>query len=155
MSDLFRKLIQRTGDYSLPFLINLYNKEKSIDLFFINDVKKKIYNGKEYIPATFKYTPNNSIHGLDGGGKLSIEIDDRNREVFITNLIDTNSTIYLDVIGAMNSRGDISEIRIFNHHFCSVNVTKDKAEFTFEKDDRLQMTFPALVWNRLNNRGNS
>lgn len=147
----FEKLIQRRGAYSLPYLIHLYDDDKKISLCFINDVKDAVFNGDTYKAAAFSYTPNAAVMGFTGGGTLSIATGDN----YIINLTDNNYTIRLDVVGALMEDGSITEIRTYKHHYGKASFSQGKCDFTFDKDDRLQMTFPALIWSHLNNRGNS
>lgn len=147
----FEKLIQRRGAYSLPYLIHLYDDGGKISLYFINDVKDVSFGGNTYKAAAFSYTPNAAVMGFSGGGTLSIETDGN----YVINLTDNNYTIRLDVIGALMEDGSVTEIRTYSHRYGKASFSKGKCDFTFDKDDRLQMTFPALIWSHLNNRGNS
>lgn len=145
------KLMQACGTYSLPVLIHLYTKDKTVDLYYVNDVKKVSYGGHTYEPGAFEYTPNPCSNGFDGGGKLSIAA----RENKIIPMLDTYREVFLEAVGGLDEGGNVEAFEFHSHHYGSVSVADGKAEFTFEKDDRLSMQFPALIWNRQNNRGNS
>lgn len=146
------KLMAEAGTYTLPYLIHLYSPDNSVNLYLINDNKSVTYNENEYKPAAFSYTPNADSSGFSGGGTFTVAAKERN---LIIPLVDTYKEVYMEVIAVLNEKGTISELKKRNHHFASVSFENDKATFTFSKDDRLSMNFPSLIWNRLNNRGNS
>lgn len=146
------KLMQMCGNYTLPFLVHLYTDDKAADLYYVNDNKSVTYDGSTYEPGAFEYTPNAYSNGFDGGGTLTVAA----RENKVIPLIDTYQKIHLDVVGGMNEDGTVTALETHSHTYGSVEVTNDgKAKFTFEKDRRLSMQFPALIWSRFNNRGNS
>lgn len=146
------KLIQSSGGYSLPFLLHLYTKDRKVDLYLVNDTKDVSYGGKTYKAAAFTYTPNVPTAGLDGGGNLSIFSQEQN---LVIPLADTYSEVFLDTVGAINEKGTVTPLEFHSHHYATFSAQGSKATFNFEKDDRLSMNFPALIWNRMNNRGNS
>ena len=151
MSETFEKMCRRTGGYSLPWLIHIYDKGGNINLYFINDTQSRTYGGKTYIASTFDYTPNASEQGFTGGGSLGIVCTDNT----IIDLIETYRIIKLDVIGVLAEGNAVTEIKTYNHQYGTVSWNGKKATFTFERDDRLGMSFPALIFNHYNNRGNS
>lgn len=153
MAETLERLMRRNGAYSLPYLIHLYddNSIHNIDMYFINDRKNFRYNGVLYKAAAFSYEPKAPVLGLSGGGTLKIETDDN----YVINLTDNYTSIRLDVIGALMEDGEVTEIRAYRHHYGTVKISAGQVEFTFEKDDRLQMKFPALIWTRNNNKGNA
>ncbi len=153
MADILEKLMQRNGAYSLPYLIHLYDDSPihNIDMYFINDRKDFRYNGQTYKAAAFQYAPKAPVLGLSGGGTLKIEAEDN----YVINLTDNYTSIRLDVIGALMEDGTVTEIRTYRHHYGKANISRGLVEFSFEKDDRLQMKFPALMWTRNNNKGNA
>lgn len=156
MNALFNELVKRNGAYSLPWLITLSDYEENTVLRYVNDVKDITFNNNLYKAETFKYTPNSGAQGFDGGGNLEISIYDKNAQPNeIIDLIETYRKLKINIIGVLSKTGDVQEIRQFNHSYCRVTVSQGKAKFAFEKDDRLSMTFPALLWNAANNRGNA
>ena len=88
----------------------------------------------------------------DGGGKLEIAVAE---STLLVDLVETYNNIYLDVTGVMATDGYVYELRAYKHRHGSINGNRTSITFTFEADDRLQMTFPALIWNNQNNRGNA
>lgn len=149
---IVEKLMAEAGTYTLPYLIHLYSSDNSVNLYLINDNESVTYNENEYKPASFSYSPNADSAGFSGGGTLNIAAKEQN---LIIPLADTYKEVFLEVVAILNEKGTISELKKRNHHFASVSFSSDKATFTFSKDDRLSMNFPSLIWNRLNNRGNS
>lgn len=147
----FEKLISAGGTYSLPYLVHLYTKDNAVSLYLVNDVASVTYDGNTYESAAFEYTPNADSNGFDGGGKLTIAA--RNNKIIP--LVDTYKEIFLDIVGGMNENGKVTALDFHSHHYGSVEISDGKATFTFNKDDRLSMNFPALIWSRQNNRGNS
>lgn len=146
------KLMQMCGRYTLPFLVRLYTDDGKADLCFVNDTKSVTYSGKTYLPGAFEYTPNAYSNGFDGGGTLTVAARGNN----VIPIVDTYTKISLEVTGGLNEDGTVEPLETHSHAYGSVEVSNDgKAKFTFEKDRRLSMQFPALVWSRYNNRGNS
>lgn len=141
------------GGFSLPFLLHLYDKGRNIDIRLINDSEGCAYEGETYKAGTFRYTPNASEQGLTGGGTLEIFAGGYGSEV--TELVKLYSDITAEIVGVMMEDGTITELRHFKHHNGKVKVDRKSVTFTFSRDERLDMTFPALVWNSQNNRGNS
>lgn len=156
MSDI-TQLFSFNGTYSLPYLIHLSGTYKrngavqTIDMRFINDVKSCTYGGHNYKAEAFNYTPNASEFGLTGGGSLEISVVGNQ----VINLVELCSNITLEVVGCMMKSGTITELKHFVHKNGTIKVDRNVATFTFKRDERLDMTFPALIWNSQNNRGNS
>lgn len=148
MNASFEKMCRRNGSYSLPYLITLSAGGQVIR--FVNNNTDLQYEGNTYSAGSFLYTPNAEELGFSGGGSLEIAVIGNS----IIDLIEQNRGVTLRVIGALCEDGSVTPITSFSHHYGKVRVTKTKAVFTFEKDDRLDMTFPALIWSRVNNRGN-
>jgi hypothetical protein len=147
ISDLFR----RNGRYSLPYLIYLHDEGCNIEMRFVNDVNDVEFDGHVYKAGSFDYVPNTTVSGFDGGGKLTITIKNN----LVVDLIETYRNVVLEAVGALNQNGEITELKSFEHRYGSGKVNRFQAVFSFDKDDRLDMTFPALLWNRDNNKGNS
>jgi len=72
----FEKMCRRTGGYSLPWLIHLYDDDATVNLYFVNDTVGWVYDGHTYVASTFSYTPGSESHGFDGGGSLEITVTD-------------------------------------------------------------------------------
>jgi len=145
----FEKMCRRTGGYSLPWLIRIYDDDNTVNLYFINDTVGRVYGGNTYVATTFSYQPNSEVNGFDGGGSLDITVTDN---ALIT-MIESYRSIRLDVIGALQADGDITPVKTFMCHYGNVSWNGKKATFNFDQDDRLDMTFPALVFNSYNCRG--
>lgn len=65
---LIRQLVEG-GGYNLPYLLQIYNDDKSIVLHLVNDNQAVHYAGVEYAPSTFTYNPAD-----DGSANLEIEL---------------------------------------------------------------------------------
>ena len=151
----FEKMCRRTGSYSLPWLIRLYDKAETESLYFINDTQDRIYETVTYKKSSFSFIPGSDASGFNGGGSLEIAVSemdfDQNK---IIDMIETYRVICLQVIGCLLQDGTISEVKTFNNSYGSVEWDGKRAKFSFDRDDRLDMTFPALIFSHYNNRGN-
>ena len=151
MNANFERMCRRTGGYSLPWLITLSSDTKT--LYFINDNQNRSYGGHTYVASTFDYTPNPQENGLSGGGTLNIAAADAGDVNGIIVLVQTAGTLSLDVVGVLLEDDTITEVKIFSHSYGRVKLNGRDAAFTFERDDRLGMSFPSLAFSHYNNRG--
>lgn len=149
------KLFSYSGSYSLPWLIHLYGSNTSgsqtFDMRFINDSKSCIYNNNMYEAEAFSYTPAATEFGMSGGGTLEISCTSNQ----ISSMVQLCTNITLEVVAVMLENGTITEMQKIVHKNGSVKGDRQKVIFTFERDERLDMSFPALIWNSQNNRGNT
>lgn len=152
MNANFIKMCQRSGGYSLPWLVLLTNG--TTNLRFINDADDYVYDDDTYAASTFGYAPNADDSGLSGGGSLQIAAADANAVESIIALIESSTAVQLIVTGVLLDDGTVSVIKMFQHDYGTVRWDGRTASFTFEADDRLSMTFPALIFSHYNNRGN-
>lgn len=150
MTPIFNLLTDRAGSYSLPWLIKLSNSAGTTILYRAGNTEDVTYGGHTYTATALEYKPAVEVQGFDGGGTLSIYCgaDDT-----IIDLIESNKNILMEVVGAINADGTITAVRVFRHTTGSVDWDRTKATFTYEKDERLSMTFPAIVISSLNARG--
>lgn len=151
MNSIFEKLVQRNGGYCLHWLIKLSSPDNAIIMRFVNNKSDVLFDDELYLAGAFEYKPNNAESGYDGGGSLEISYIGNQ----IIDLIESYKTFKLDVVAVMNEREEITPYHRYQHSYCTCQASKGKAKFTFKKDDRLEMTFPALIWNAANNRGNA
>lgn len=152
MNANFEKMCRRTGGYSLPWLITLSNGTST--LYYINDTANLTHGGHEYVASTFTYIPSPDENGLSGGGTLEIAAADAGTAGIIA-LIQSATALTFEVIGVLLDDGTVSEIKTFAHSYGTVRMNGRKASFSFERDDRLGMSFPAIVFSHYNNRGNA
>lgn len=143
------KLVQRNGAYSLPFLIEIKNHDETEGIRLANDVRNIEFENQVYLASTFTFSPADTVLGFDGGGQLSITVIDNN----LIELIERNANLKINVVGVILD-DDVTPIQSFRSFYCTVKWDGVRAEFDFEADDRLNMTFPALIFNHYNNRGN-
>lgn len=142
-SQLYEKLLNG-GGYSLPYLVRLWNDSR--ELLFVNDDRNVSYAGKTYNASNFTFTPSD-----DGDSTLEIEACDNQ----IITLIDEGDSFRAQFVGIILESGQVQELRSWSRRYGSAKWTGKSASITFSSDERLSMTFPALIFNGDNNRGNS
>ncbi len=147
----FETLIRRHGAYSLPYLIHLYDDDGNFDMRFVNNNENVIFNNETYIACGFSYKPNGSEDGFNGGGTLEIGVKD----TLLIDLVESSDHVNLEVVATLRKNGTITQLYNILHHYGKATGTRTQISFEFDKDDRAEMTFPALIWNTLNNRGNA
>jgi len=108
------------------------------------------YGGHTYTASTFNYLPGEAVHGMDGGGTLDIVVTDN----AVIDIIETYRSVKLEVVGVLVD-STVSEVQGFSHTCGSVSWDGKKASFTFEKDEKLTMTFPSILLDPSINRGNA
>ena len=146
----FAKLCRRTGGYKLAWLITLSDPDDTIVLRVVNNNANVSFGGHTYTASTFNYLPGEAVHGMDGGGTLDIVVTDNT----VIDIIETYRSVKLDVVGVLVD-STVSEVQGFSHTWGSVSWDGRKASFTFEKDEKLTMTFPSILLDPSINRGNA
>ena len=146
----FERMIQRAGGYALPYLITIGDYDDTVLYRFVNNTANVVYDGNTYNATTFEYLPNSESQGFDGGGTLSIPVVG----TYLIDMIETYRRIKLSVVGVLVEGGTVTPVKTFRHSYGAVTWDRGVARFTFEKDARLMMTFPANVFSHYNNRGN-
>lgn len=146
----FAKLCRRTGGYKLAWLITISDPDDTMIVRVVNNNADIAFGGNTYLASTFNYSPGEMIHGIDGGGTLDIVVTDN----AVIDMIETYRSVKLDVVGALVD-GVVSELQGFTHTWGSATWDGKKASFTFEKDEKLTMTFPAVIMDASINRGNA
>lgn len=141
--ELYDKLLSG-GGYSLPYLIRLWNGER--DYRFVNDARSVEYDGETYAASNFTFTPSD-----DGDSTLEIEVVDNS----LISLIDSEDYFEAEFIGIILEDGQVSPLRGWRKKYGKAKWNGASATVTFPPDDRLSMTFPSLIFNSDNNRGNS
>ena len=150
MNSIFNTL-RKSGGYSVPYLIRLHDKDNTVQYYFINDNRSIEYDGQVYTASTFNYTPNAPLQGADGGGRLEIQVVDN----LLIEALETHTTLYLEAVGVLLESGEVEEIKTHRHKYGEAVWQERTLTYTFEADDRMGMTFPALVFSTYNNRGNA
>ena len=146
----FAKLCRRTGGDKLAWLITLSDTDDTIVLRVVNNNADVVYGGHTYTASTFNYLPGEAVHGMDGGGTLDIVVTDN----AVVDIIETYRSVKLEVVGVLVDSA-VTEIQGFSHTWGSVSWDGKKASFTFEKDEKLTMTFPSILLDPSINRGNA
>lgn len=146
----FSQMFGQTGSYSLPWLIELSSDTGELMGRYVNDMANVTVGGNVFSAAAFEYNPSPSVSGMDGGGTLSIATTDNT----VIELIETYRKVKLNVVGVMSQAGTMWTVSSYAHSWGTVTWDRGKAIFTFERDDRLDMTFPGDILDHNNNRGN-
>ena len=144
---IFKKLVNG-GGYNLPYLLHLYTADGATNIYLINDTQNRVYDSITFYASNFKYTPNPD-------GESSLEVELVNAGNAIIDLFEDNYNFRVEIVGTMLENGTVQVIKAYKHKHGSATWEGKSAKITFDKDDRLGMTFPALIFNSYNNRGNS
>ena len=140
------KQLAEGGGYNLPFLVYLSNPENTLNIFLINDNQDMTYKGRVYNASNFTYSPSPT-----GEGSFSVELVEHTS---IIDMLEDNYYFKVEVIGIFNGE-NVEEIGLFKHKYGEATWDGMKLEMKLDKDDRGDMTFPALIFNSYNNRGNN
>ena len=143
--NLWKKLAQG-GGYSLPYLVKIADPDGENALYLINDSISLSYGGNTYKPSQFEYTPADT-----GEGTFNIELAEHDG---IIDLLENYTELNIEVIGILNG-DEVAEIASWKHKYGTATWDGAKLEVELDQDDRLEMTFPALLFNAYNNRGNT
>lgn len=140
------KRLAEGGGYNLPFLVHLSNPEKTLHIFLINDNQDMSYRGRTYNASNFTYTPS-----TNGEATFNVELVEHNE---IIEMLEDNYYFNVEVIGIFNGE-EVEVIGLFKHKYGEATWDGMRLEMKLNKDDRGDMTFPALIFNSYNNRGNN
>ena len=140
------KQLTEGGGYNLPFLVRLSNPENTLNIFLINDNQDMVYRGIVYSASSFTYTPN-----TNGDSSFSVELVEHDT---IIDMLEDNYYFKVEVIGVFNGE-EVEPIGLFKHKYGEATWDGMKLDMKLNKDDRGGMTFPALIFNSYNNRGNN
>ena len=140
------KQLTEGGGYNLPFLVRLSNPENTLNIFLVNDNQDLVYRGIVYSASSFTYTPN-----TNGDSSFSVELVEHNA---IIDMLEDNYYFKVEVIGVFNGE-EVEELGLFKHKYGEATWDGMKLDMKLNKDDRGGMTFPALIFNSYNNRGNN
>lgn len=151
MDSNFKTLTQKHGAYSIHYLIHLYSNDESISMYFCDDNRDIQHAGNIYKSATMKYEPSTIENGLSGGGKLDIEV----AENLVIDLNEKNIVVNLEAVEVIIEKGTVKPLRTYRHKYGTLSGDKMKASYLFKRDERMEMTFPTLIFSNQNNRGNA
>lgn len=143
--NIFRQLAEG-GGYNLPFLVHLASLDGGVNIYLINDNADLEYDGVTYSASNFTYSPN-----MEGESTFNVELVKHDE---IIDLLENNYFLRVEVIGIFNGE-EVEEIGQFKHKYGEGTWDGAKLEMKLNKDDRGGMTFPALIFNSYNNRGNN
>ena len=140
------KQLAEGGGYNLPYLLHIFDVQNKVSIRLINDTRAMEYKGARYEAAAFKYVPSQ-----EGNGTLSIGVQAHEK---LIDLIEENYALRVEIVGVVNG-DDVQEIGQYKHRYGQASWDGVKLELKMNKDDRGNMTFPALIFNGYNNRGNA
>lgn len=147
--DVFNALT-KGGTFTAPYLIKITQGDTS--LYFINDNVSVTYDGHIFQSSAFEYTPPQTIGGYLQGGTLEISVIGNSMQELA---VLADETLRLDVVGALFD-GTVTPYRSFHHQYGELNATADGViSIEFTNDDRMEMTFPAEMFDAENNAGNA
>lgn len=143
--NVYRQLAEG-GGFNLPFLVHLSSPDNATHIYLINDNQDMTYNGHTYSASNFTYSPNKN-----GDSTLNIELVEHDD---IIDILEENEYFNIEVIGVFNG-DEVEAIGQYKHKYGEGTWNGAKLEMKLNKDDRGDMTFPALIFNSYNNRGNN
>lgn len=146
-SELFNLLTQKSGGFSLPYLICLTDGTSS--LYYVNASEDITFGEIVYKSEVFKFSPSADVLGFFGGGTLEIA-----RTYDVVSLLENADTVTVKITGVLYN-GEVTELKDFESRYCKATFSKSTVKLALEKDDRLSMTFPATVFTAANNSGNA
>ncbi|MBR1713485.1 MAG: hypothetical protein IJ717_00875 [Treponema sp.] len=142
--NIYKKLIEG-GGYSLPFLVHL-SSASGKNIYLVNNIDDIDYDGHRYKAASFSYTPSDT-----GDSSFSVEIAEHDE---IIDILEDERAFNVEVTGIFNGE-EVEEISAYRHSSGEGTWDGAKLEMKLNKDERGTMTFPALIFNSYNNRGNA
>ena len=143
--NIYRQLAEG-GGYNLPFLVHLSSPDNMTHIYLINDNQDMTHGGHTYAASNFTYSANKT-----GDSTLNIELVEHDE---IIDLLEENEYLNVEVTGAFNGE-KVEAIGQYKHRYGEATWSGAKLEMKLNKDDRGGMTFPALIFNSYNNRGNN
>jgi len=142
----YRKLIYG-GGFNLPYLVHIYNAAETENVYLINDNADVVYENNTYKASSFNFSIN-----ADGSATLEVELVGSGNALI--NIFENNYNFTAEVVGVMRETG-VEVLTKSRHNYGEATWDGRKATISFSKDERINMTFPALVWSTYSNRGNS
>lgn len=145
--ELFKELSQG-GGFTIHHLVHLHNVENTMHVYLCDDNVSLEYEDKIYLASNFTYNVD-----MDTSAKLDIELVKGGNAII--NLLQTSTdNLVCEVKEIFTKNNESVKILEFIHRYGSATWNRQEANFTFEKDDRIDMTFPGLIWDKYSNRGN-
>ena len=143
--NIYRRLAEG-GGYNLPYLVHLYSPDETTHIYLINDNQDMTYDGHIYAASNFTYQPS-----TEGEASYNVELVEHDE---IIDLLEDCEYFHVDIIGVYNGE-EVKPIATHKHKYGEATWGGAKLEMKLGKDDRWGMTFPALIFNSYNNRGNN
>ena len=143
--NIFRQLAEG-GAFNFPTLLHIRDIANNRNFYFVNDNTNFVHNGTTYQASSFSFSGQ-----TDDDSVLEIEIVENN---LLINLLEENLSFVIDTVGVFNGE-EVEEFTPLSFNYGSATCDGKKLSLTLSKDDRMNMTFPALIFTNYNNRGNS
>lgn len=124
------------GGFALPVLAHFSSGNTNI--YLVNDNIDRTFEGNTYIASNFTYSTQS-----DGGATLNVELVHAGN--MLINLFENTRNFNVEFTGIMAKTGEVEKIEKQKFKFAKAKWTGKSAEITFDKDDRLDMTFPVMV----------
>ena len=141
------KQLANGGAYNLPVLIHFYTDDGT-DIYLINDNTDMEYNGHTYAASTFSFK-----QSAAGDATIQVELVKHDE---IIDMFENHESFNTEIVGVYNAGNDnVEPFSMYRFKYGSATWTGKSAQIKLDKDDRLDMTFPALIFNSYNNRGNT
>lgn len=136
------------GGFSIHHLIKLSNIDDTQSVYLCDNNEALVYDGITYLASNFTYNVS-----FDGSATLQIELVKGGNAII--NIIEDNHNLKLDVKRLLIKQNSTQLLSNFYHYYGKASWDSSQATFNFDKDDRLNMTFPCLIWDKYSNKGNS
>lgn len=140
------KSLSQGGGFTLPTLVKLTSESGDDAVYLINDNEDLTYEGITYKASNFSYTPSDNSEST-----LEVEIVESDKIIDILE----NSYHFQAEFTEIFYDGEIEAFSTRKHYYGEATWDGLKLELSIERDDRWDMTFPALIFNNYNNRGNT
>ena len=140
------KMLAEGGGYNLPYLARIATPDGLTNIYVINDNQDMTYGGHTYAASNFTFTPSNN-----GDSQLNIELVEH---ADIIDILEENYSFKIEIIGVFNGE-TVEALGLYKFKYGEGTWGGAKLQMKLNKDDRGNMTFPALIFNSYNNRGNA
>ncbi len=146
MSINYYRQLAEGGIFNMPFLLHLQDIENETDLYLVNDSQDFTYDGTTYLASVFNYEPSE-----DDDSTLEIDVIENDS---LIDMLEENTELSVESVSIFNGE-EIEEIAPKSFSYGSATWDGETLTLKLYKDDRLEMTFPALIFNTYNSRGGS
>lgn len=142
----FYRQLAEGGFFNLPFLLHIKDIANDTDLFLVNDNVSVTYENTTYAPCSFQLNAHS-----DEDSSLEIDLVENDS---IINMLEENSVLSVESLAYFNGVEKMDFLPLV-FSYGSASWSGEKLSLKLSKDDRMGMSFPALIFTTYNNRGNS